>query len=304
MTYFMNPFNEDFYGNWVIDDRHHHPTFKCPRNSGRGDELVVSWAAGPYDLSSTDGDGDNESDLTIQFSMDTDRLVWVKFTVDVTAGAGSSAAVTPAEVVTALNNNATFSTYFTATLERWDVGGLTQQRPMIRQKMPITRMKFFIVKGGAETVLKFNARAGVAELPTYFERHTVFNTGAGKLQEFSDGVNMLIALDPSNDGSGGSAVDNDIIDNAVDAKGNSLGLDSSSVQPDWQLLGGQSFTFKFTKVVGASADDDSTRIEFPAGAKVGDLAKKIITEVDSSGFLVNEFIMPHTLTSSDLITPP
>lgn len=305
MTYFMNPFNEDFYGNWVIDDRHHHPTFKCPRNAGRGDDIVISWADGPYDLDGTGGDGGNLANLTIQWAMDKERVVWVNHAIDVSGA--TPAATTAIEVMAALNADTTFASYFTATLENRDDSAMQGRRVAIRQRLPVTRLKFFIVKGGAEEVLLFNARAGVSELPTYFDRHTIFNRDATTgLVEFADGANMLIALDPEDSGFSGSGlnVDDDIINNAVNAKGVSLGLSSATVQADWELLQGQTMTFMFTRVVDGTATTDSTRIEFPAGAKIGDLAKRIVTEVDGSGDLVNEFIMPHTIVVADLITPP
>jgi hypothetical protein len=120
-------------------------------------------------------------------------------------------------------------------------------------------------------------------MPTYFDRHTI----ASRF-DFEDSVNKLIALDPV-----GSTVDADVIDNAVDARGNSLGFSSGTVREDWELLEGQSGLFQFTNVVSGTET-----IIYSAGAEEGDLAKKIVTD---SG---HTFELPHTLESGDLITPP
>jgi len=313
MTYFMNPFHEDFMGVWVIDDRAHHPTFPCNRNAGRGHNIVAAWkepSGDPprtWDLSGVDADGNATKDLTLQFAIGSDFLNWHFLTIDLTDDSNVSftavpSAMQPWQIVDILNAHDTFPTYFTASLGQYEND--PRDRLIITQKKPIEVMKFFVVKGTADEVLGFNVRVGVAELPTYFARHTVFNRDATTgLVAFEDGCNVLIELDPSNAG-GASAVDDDIIDNAVDAKGNSLGYDSSVVQDDWQLVQGQSSTFSFTKIASGASSSTITKIIYPAGAKVGDLAKKVVEEYDAGGDLMREFIMPHTLVSGDLITPP
>jgi hypothetical protein len=176
------------------------------------------------------------------------------------------------------------------------------------------------VKGRAETVLQFNARAGVAELPTYFRRHTVFNSptpGAAVNpftvdittggQTYEDGINQLIELDPNAAG-GSLLVDDDIVGNAVDKNGNSLGYDNTTIKNDWELVQGQTSTFLFTSVLaGGSANpivETTDTLEYPAGAKPGDLAKKTTTEYDSAGDIVNQYVIPYTLVAGDLIVPP
>lgn len=308
MTYFQNPFNSDFYGNWVIDDRAHHPTFICPRNAGRGDEMVVAWAEPTgdpgtpriYDLSGVDADTNSHAILNIRFALGNGFLDWVDLAIDITDN--TNAALNPAPVASAmrvdqivaiLNAHPTFRGYFEAALGQFGNDVVPRDRLIIKQKLPNTRLRFYIVNGQAEEVLQFNARAGVGELPTYFARHVVFNRDTTGAIAFEDGVNLIIELDPSNAG-GASAVDDAIVDNAVDAKGISLGFDSSTVRADWELLEGQSPTFLFTNVVSATET-----IVYPAGAGVGDLAKRYLT--DGGG---NTFIVPHTLASGDLITPP
>jgi hypothetical protein len=309
MTYFQNPFNSDFYGNWVIDDRAHHPTFVCPRNAGRGDDMVAAWAeptGGPdsprtYNLSGTDADTNNHDTLNIRFAMNqNDFLDWIDLAIDLTDN--TNAGLTPAPVASAmrvsqivaiLNAHPTFQAYFTASQGVFGNSNDPRDRLIINSKFGATRMKFYILNGQAEEVLQFNARAGVAELPTYFARHTVFNRDATTgLVAFEDGVNQLVELDPQ-DAGGASNVDDDIISNAVDAQGKSLGLDPATVKADWELLEGQSPTFLFTNVVSATET-----IVYPAGAKEGDLAKRILVSGSDT------FITPHTLASGDLITPP
>jgi hypothetical protein len=110
---------------------------------------------------------------------------------------------------------------------------------------------------------------------------------------------MLIALAP------GTATEAALINNAVDAKGNSLGYSSSTVHTDWELLAGRSGLFQFTKGPSTgSVSTTTTTIIYPAGASTGDLAKKIVTQYDASSVVVKQYEMPYTLTSGDLITPP
>jgi len=276
MPYFQNLF--------TLADRHHIPKFVCPHNAGRGDEIVVAWNEGPYDLSGTDSDGTNSTDtLEIVFAMN-DSKNWATVAVNVAAGAVSSAAVTSEEIVTALNNDATFASWFLAILGPNGEANDTR-RVTIRQKKPITNFRFYINNGRAEEVLRFNARAGIAELPSYFSRHTMDNRFL-----FDDSQNMLIELDAT------GGVDGAIINNAVNFKGVSLDYTSASVSADWELLRGRSGLFDFTSDDGSSSPN--TKIVYPAGAQAGDLAKKIIT---SGG---NTYVIPYTLQSGDLITPP
>jgi hypothetical protein len=282
MPYFQNLFTSDFEGNWLLADRHHIPKFVCSHNAGRGDEVVVTWNDGPFDLSTVDSDSTNSTDtLEIVFALNNQKN-WTTLAVDITASASSSSAVTSEEIVAALNADDTFNDWFIAQLgPSPEKINYSTKRVMISQKKPVTNFRFYINNGRAEEVLRFNARAGVAELPTYFARHTMDNRFV-----FDDCANMLVELDPSLN------VHANIIDSAVNAKGNSLGYSSASVSEDWQLLAGRSGLFEFTHVI-----DSSNTIIYSAGAKVGDLAKKIVKDGN------NIFVIPHTLQSGDLITP-
>lgn len=277
MSFFQNPFNEEYQGYWVLGDRAHSLTFKCPANTGRGDEIVRSYENAPYNMDGTDGDGNATDTLTISFAIDGNFRNYVDLSVDVAAGAADSTAVTQAEIVGNLNNNSTFSSYFEASIP------YGKNHIEITTKRDANRFKFYVQNTGAETLLRFNKFAGVSELPTYFARHTIDNR-----YTFEDGVSHLVLLDPS-----GSNIDADIIDNAVNPKGDLLGLDSTTVREDWELLEGRSGLFTFTVAV-----DSTTTLTYPAGADAGDLAKMTINDG------TNVWEMPHTLDSTDLVSPP
>ena len=287
MSFFQNPFSEDFRGNWVLGDRQQSLTFNCPANSGRGDTVVTSWANGPFNLSGNDADGNSKSVLVIKLCILPFRG-WS--TISVTVGSGS--ATTVDAIVTALNSNATFAGYFTASKN------VTSGRLEIMSLKPATTMKFYVVNGRAEEVLKFNARAGIAELPTYFARHTM-----ASVYDFDDSANMLIELSP-NAGGGSSVVDDALINNAVNAHGESLGYSASTVKEDYELLAGRSGLFKFQKIKLDGSSRITEIIEYHAGASVGMLAKKTTyTYTDANTNPDEIFEVPYTLESGDLISP-
>lgn len=290
MSFFQNPLSCDFLGNWILGDRKFSQEFRCPSNKGRSDEAVTVWANPPYDLSGNDSDGNSTDTLVLKFAL-TDLKTWYECSVDITASAASSSAVTPAEIVTALNADDTFSSYFVASLGSFS--NMDRTRLLITQKKPAIQFRFFVVNGRAEEVLKFNKRAGVAELPTYFERHVV-----GNHTTYPDGQSMLVALDVGNN------VDAAVVDNATDANGNVLGYDSGTVQEDYQLLKGRSGIFTFQKLTVDSSDRITQIIEYHAGAIEGDLARKIsytYTGAKTKPDQITE--VPYTLTSGDLVTP-
>ena len=299
MTWYQNPFVQDFSGNWVLGDRQESPSFVCHRNYGRGDENVMSWnTTKTLSFAGNDSDGNSNDTLVIKYSWNYpgEFADWTTRTVTGTVTTLATA-TTVDEAVVALNSQTTFSDLFIATVVV-DNARTKVPRVMIRQLNPVDRFRFFIVNGRAETVFKFNARASVAELPTYFERH---EAGAA----FKDSVNLLIHLVP-----GGFTVDADVIDNAQDINGISMGYDSSVVQSDWKLLQGKSGIFQFRRVIATVALDAITLpsivVEFPAGAIVGDLSKRITYTYggDATHFYIAHYTEePHTLISSDLFDP-
>jgi hypothetical protein len=293
MSFFQNPFLDEFRGNWLLGDRQHIPTFVLPGNAGRGKEIVYSWAKDPYDMSGNDADGNPANILKINYCLHNFKN-WGTMSVNVSTGASSAAAVTAKEVVAALNANTLFAERFTADYGEYN--NSTQRTVRIRSKRPCTEFQFYIGNGQAEEKMKFNARAGVAELPTYFARHTIANRFT-----YTDSEGKIIQLAP------GTATEAAIINTAVDARGNSLGYSSSTVQADYQLLAGRAGIFTFQKGPSGNAVDatkTTTTITYPAGAKAGDLAEKVVTQYDTSSVVVAIFHMPYTLTGSDLVTPP
>ncbi len=292
MPFFQNPFADDFEANWLLGDRHHIPKFVLKNNSGRGKELVYAWTKGPYDLTGNDSDGNARKYLNIVFCLYNTKN-WATISVDLTGYASVPSAVLAEEIVTALQSNTIFSERFVAQLGSFNDSTIRQI--MIRQKKPITELKFYIQNGQAESRLGFNARAGIAELPTYFDMHTIANRFTYPTAE-----GRIIQLHPDL-----SVVDQVLIDNAVDFYGKTLGYDHSIVQEDWQLLRGKSGLFNFQKGPSTGAvSTTETVINYPAGAKIGDLAEKVVTKKDVSGVAVSIFHMPYTLTSNDLISPP
>lgn len=284
MSFFQNPFTQDFIAPWLLSDRQYNPDFKCPRNAGRGDEMVVSFGEAPFNLSGNDGDGDSKAVLTISFALN-DTKNWADLAVTITGA--SLSAITLQEVVTSLQANTVFGDYFTARVR-------TDNKVEIKQNKPVTSMRFFIKNGRAETVLKFNKLAGVSEMPTFFERHTIDNRFT-----YADSQNALILLDDS-----GSTVDADVIDNAVDNKGVSLGFDHSTVQADWQLIKGKSGIFNFQKITVDGSNRITQIIEYSAGSVAGDLARKVNYTYSGANTNPSQITeIPYTLASGDLVTP-
>jgi hypothetical protein len=287
MPFFQNPFADEFRGNWLLGDRQYVPTFVLPGNAGRGKEMVQSWNRGPFNLSGNDSDGNATNILNIHFSLHNPKN-WATLQVNISAGAVSSSAVTAAEVAAALAANTVFNERFTASYD------LAHATVKITQRKPVTEFLFYIGNGQGDSVLGFNARAGIAEMPSYFSRHTIANRFI-----YADSEGKIIELEP-----GSVNVDAELIDAAVNARGVSLGYDSSTVQADWQLLGGKSGIFNFQKITVDGSNRITLIIEYPAGAIAGDLGRKIAytyTGGNTNPSQITE--IPYTLTSGDLITP-
>jgi hypothetical protein len=292
MPFFQNPLPDDFDGSLPLGDRQHVPKYVVRGNAGRGREVVFAWGGtGPFNLSGTDADGDDTDILVINFCLYNFKN-WGSFNIDLTAEAASASAVTAEEVVASLRADALFAERFVADFGQFNDS--TARTIRIRQKKPTTEFQFYVGNGKAESVLKFNGRAGVAELPTYFSRHTIANRFT-----YPDSEGKVIELNPS-----GSDVDAALIDGAVDARGVSLGYDSGTVREDWALLRGKSGIFNFQKLTVDGSDRITEIIEYPAGALAGDFARKITYQYTSANKNPDQIAeIPYTLQSSDLITP-
>lgn len=290
MPFFLNPFTNDFSGMLLLGDRQYNVDWNCPRNSGRGDENVIVWAEGPYDLSGNDADGNAKNVLTISFALN-DYKNWSD--LPVTISGASLSAITPQEIATSLLSDVRFADFFTVSTANTFKNG--KPLLLIKQIKPQVQFKFYIKRGQADTVLKFNARAGIAEMPTYFDRHTIANRFT-----YTNSENQLIQLDPAT-----SNVDAALIDAAVDARGVPLNYDSGTVRADYQLLRGRSGLFTFRTAILDGTGRVETMIEYPAGALAGDLAKKTTYAYDGANTTpITTAEVPYTLLDSDLVTPP
>lgn len=303
MSFFQNPFSYDFSGVWILGDRQYNIDFKCPRNSGRGDELVTAWAVPLFNLSGNDADGNPLNTLVISFALN-DYKNWADLSVTITGATQS--AVMPQEVVTSLTSNTVFNDFFTTRLDNYNItSGFynslnAPQRVIIQQKQPQVRMRFYIKNGQAESVLHFNKLAGVSEMPTYFDRHAITNRFA-----FPDAQNALVDLTPT--GTVPNNVTAAIINNAVDFQGRNLGFsvtNGGAVNADYILLKGRSGIFNFQKSTVDGSSRITQTISYPAGAQVGDLARLVKYKYTASETAPNQVTEePYTLTSGDLVTP-
>jgi hypothetical protein len=287
MSFFQNPFTNDFIGTWVLGDRQDSPDFKVPRNSGRGDEILVVHAKGPYNLSGNDASGNSKAVLLYSFALN-NTLGWTDSSV--TISGASLSAITPAEIKTSLEADALFNDFFSVSMGEFSDD--RSQRLMITQRQPITKMRSYIRNGRAESVLKFNKFAGVAELPTYFDRHTIANR-----YNFTDGQNQLIGLLTTGE-------DANVINNAVDTSGNSLGYSSGTVHADYELLDGRSGLFLHYKYTYDGSGRLTQVIEYSSGADAGDLAKKTTYSYTAANTYPDKKAeVPYTLQNTDIVVP-
>ena len=305
MSFFQNPFSSEFRGSWALSDRQASLTFSCPGNAGRSDEIVTSWITpsnGVYDLSGDDSDGNNKGILNIRMTINGGFKDWSNISINLIDNTNASldpsphsSVMLPSQIISILNANPVFSSYFTSYLGNFD-SSLLKERIIIKQKFPTSRMKFIILNGQAEEVLRFNYKAGVAELPTYFERSKVWG---GDMSFPTDDLNCLVLLDTN------SPVDENVINNAVDAKGVYLKYNSNSVKEDYELLEGRaSGLFTFQKLTVDVSDRITQIIEYPAGAKAGDLARKINYTFSGSNKNPDKVTeIPYLLQNSDMVTP-
>jgi len=285
MSFYQNVFNQEFKGNWVLSDRQYSLTFTCPANRNSS-EYQYAYTNGPWDL--TNG----KDHLLLNYAWDVDFKNYAVLDVDLLpAGALAPAldtAVTAYEVVAILNANATFSDMFVAetSVDRSNPSLITV---IIKSKTGRAKkdIKLWISNSGSERSMKFNKYAGVAELPTYFDRHTISSRFS-----FSDSAGALILLD-NTDG----AEDEDVITLA--------GFDPANPLEDWALLRGRAsglFSFKKQTVDGASRITEI--IEYPAGAAAGDFARKTLMTYTGDQTAPDEILqIPYVLADGDLIEP-
>jgi len=271
MAFFQNVFDQEFQGYLVLADRKLIPTFKVDPNRNLQSKQVA-WNPGPYDLSSG-------GILEFNFSWDTEFRNWSSISIDVS---GSDAANTLArEVVDSLNSDPTFYSMYVASVVMVD-----DMESVGLSKNPKRKQAFkaYFGNGGAETKLGFNKKAGVAELPEYFSRHTIANRN-----RYPDSMAHLIRLDETD------PVDQAVIEAA--------GFVPAEMKTDWQLLRGRgSGIFTFQKLTVDSSDRITQIIEYPAGSLPGDFAKKInYTYISTNTNPSSITEIPYVLTDSDML---
>ena len=271
MAFFQNVFDQEYQGYLVLGDRKLSLTFKAPPNKNMQSKMIA-WNPGPYDLSVS-------GVLEFNFCWDPEFKNWASVSIDVSGA--NSAVTTPGEVASALNVDPMVSSMYIASVVVVD-GGDSVGISKNPAKKKNGRMYFG--NAGAETKLRFNKHAGVAEMPEYFGRHTIANRNA-----FQDSVGMLIKLDPAN------PVDEVVIEEA--------GFDSVA-REDYELLSGRSGLFTFQKLTVDASDRITQIIEYSAGSAPGDFARKI--QYQYAGAKTNPSQVtevPHVLQEGDIISP-
>ena len=189
MSFYQNPFFEEFRGTLPTGDRASVKPYVVKGNAGRSFNSISAFKPpllnNTYDLSGNDSNGDANGNLVIKFAYRNFQM-FMTLTVDITGAVPAS--TTPSEIVSKLNLDSMFSTYFSASLNIFSEKINGFQQVVINSKKP-DQVKFFVVNTSAEEVLGFNKKAGVADIPLYFARHTVDN-----LPNFTDSTGSLIQL--------------------------------------------------------------------------------------------------------------
>lgn len=279
MPFFQNVFDFEFRPSLIGADRDYQTGWKIKGNTNRSDYMLSS-SSGNFNF------GANNV-LTINYAYDPDFKNYAALPVTITATSITNATAT--EVVSSLNNNAIFASLFTASAVPSLNSPNSPSKILIKASKSRGNFRAYISNSSAETVLKFNKNAPVAELPKLFEKYSIDNRFA--YPEY--GPDRLILLDTSN------SVDQAIITAA--------GFDYSSPKADWQLLAGSSDGYWFYKksynTSAPGSGQISAEIKYPAGATAGFASMK--TYYLYSGALCTAIMQtPYVLTSGDLVTPP
>jgi len=276
MSFFQNVFAQEYQGYLNTgNDRQYSLTFKIAANQNTQD-FTYSWNHDPFDFSVY-------NTIKINYAWDEEFRNWSS--VEINISGLNSNQVTAYEVVSSLNADANFASMFEARVSK---NGIKNHVLIVaKQNRPKRIVKMYISNTSAERILRFNKKAPVGEIMSFFSRDTIDNRFTFPLS-----LAHLIELDPENE-----------FDAQIISEG---GFNPASPKADWELLRGRAsgiYTFKKQTV------DYEGRIveiiEYPAGALVGDLARKTIyTFTDTNTQPDEVFQIPHVLTSDDLITPP
>lgn len=274
MSFFQNLFNSEFRGNWNLDDKKYSLTFTCPGNVNSSN-YQIAHKAGNWNLT-------GKQVLTLNYACDSEFKNYSTLSINV---AGSNPSNTkPLDVCNALNSNGVFSSMFTAQVKDNIEGASVLITAKTNRAQ--SNIKLWVSNSGAEELLGFNKKAGVAELPSYFARHTIANRS-----NYPDSTGQLILLNENN------PVDQAIIRNA--------GFAPENMKQDWELVAGRANgVFTFQKITVDESDRITQIIEYPTGSKSGSFARKInytYTDANINPSSVTE--TPHVLTNGDLIAP-
>jgi hypothetical protein len=268
MSFFQNVFDFEFRATLFGADRQQQTTYKIPAAPSRSD-YIVNYNSEPYDLT-------DKNILTINYAFDPDLKNYSAINIDFSLYVSDISSVKTNEVINALNDHSTFKGYFNATKQ--------SDKILISPKKIKPNFRVYISNSGAESILKFNKKAPVRELPSYFEKFSIEN----RFKYPDLGSNRLVLLNPE------VQEDADIITEA--------GFDPENPTPDWKLLKGTNDAFWFYKREYSNGKL-SSEIKYPAGAVEGDLAKKTYYVYEESD-LTQVLETPYTLKSSDLMIPP
>lgn len=282
MPFYQNLFDQEFRANWVLGGggtSFHNTqimTFNVKPNVNKS-HVMRTWNVEPYDLSAG-------AVLTLNYAYDANQKLFAA--LDITIVAANMAAVKASEIVASLNGNAIFAEMYTARVTGAKTGTMIPPFTVLVESLnKKPNLKTFISNTSAEIGLKFNRKAPVAELPTYFERHTIENRF-----NYPDALGAVIRLDESD------PVDQDVITEA--------GFDFLSMQEDWQLLSGSSGIFQFQKFTYDGSGRVTEVIEYPAGSEEGDLGKRTSYSYTGANTYPDQITsMPHTIVTADLVIP-
>jgi len=288
MPFYMNPFNQEYKA--VLPGSDHHAftksliNYTVPNNKNTS-TAMIAWNVGPYDFSSL-------TDLTINYRKNPDHA-FSALVIDVSGS--TPGATTAQEIVTILNANATFNSYFIAKAQNVQEFSEMQSSQSVlitsNSSSPNTSIKTFISNSGAESLMQFNQNAGIAEIPAYFSKDNIVNF------QNENSAGLLIELDGTD-----TAIDRPIIRNFL----NNQIWTNSDLLEDWELLKGRGGRYKFTINTINGDNQPTNTIEWSAGAVAGDMGVQIIrvwggaadTEPDE------EYFIPHVLTTSDVANVP
>lgn len=274
MSFFQNVFAQEYQGYFNTgNDRQYSLTFKIAANQNTQD-FTYSWNHDPFDFSFY-------NTIKINYAWDEEFRNWSSLEINI-SGLNSSE-VTAYEVVSSLNEDATFASMFEARVSK---NGIKNHVLIVaKQNRPKRIVKMYISNTSAERILRFNKKAPVGEIMSFFSRDTIDNRFTFPLS-----LAHLIELDPEDE------FDAYIISEA--------GFNPTSPKADWELLRGRaSGIYDFKKQTLDGSGRVVEKIEYPAGALVGDISRKTIYTFTSTNIEPDKiFQIPHVLINDDLIT--